>query len=642
MILGPLDDALGDKSNDERLPPGQRQRLELVQRNSVRLLKLVNTLLDFSRIEAGRTQPMREPTDLAVLTRELASVFESAMADAGLRFVVDAPALPQPVFVDRTMWEKIVLNLLSNALKFTLEGEVVVTLRSSDGEVELEVRDTGAGIPATEIPNMFTRFHRISGVQARSHEGSGIGLALVKELANLHGGTVHVASELGKGSTFKVRLPHGADTQQAREQLEPNTVDPIARRGAMPSVPEMFAQEASQWGSRTAGSPDSPVASPAVPHPAGPDPALAPRILVVEDNPDMASYIKGILTPLWTVEVAPDGLAALDTIRTNPPDLVLADVMMPRMDGLQLVQAIRANPAMAALPIILLSARASEEASVGGLEAGADDYLAKPFTTRSLVARVRVHLELARMRRERAEQQEQLQQMQRLKEMTRFKTQFINTAAHELVTPLTPLRIAARMIAKKNNDPAQAKNMALLTRNLDRLQRLVQDLLDASKLDAAKVAIKKSDVDISRTVSDVVELFKEVAQESGVGLQVRLDPHLLVQADPDRMFQIIQNLVSNAIKYSTAGGSVTVETRRGLEGGVQLEVRDTGIGIDPDFLPHMFTPFSRSHLKSDPIQAGTGLGLYITKGLVELHGATIHCRSEGPGKGTSFTVDFPG
>ena len=206
LMMGPLEDAVADS---QHLSTPNRERLELAHRNSLRLLKLVNTLLDFSRIEAGRIQASYEPTDLAQLTAELASVFRSAIERAGMRLVIDCPALPEKVYVDREMWEKIVLNLLSNAFKFTFEGQIEVSLRCADSAVEMTVRDTGTGIPANEIPKLFERFHRVKGARGRSYEGSGIGLALVQELVHLHGGNVRIESEVDRGTAFTVTIPLG-------------------------------------------------------------------------------------------------------------------------------------------------------------------------------------------------------------------------------------------------------------------------------------------------------------------------------------------------------------------------------------------------------------------------------------------------
>jgi signal transduction histidine kinase len=205
LMLGPLEDALA-----AQLPGEQRDRLDVAHRNSLRLLKLVNSLLDFSRIEAGRAQASYEPVDLSAFTVELASNFQSACERAGLKLVIQCPPLPEPVYVDRDMWEKIVLNLLSNAFKFTFEGRIEVTMHTQDRSAVLSVRDTGAGIPEQDLPRLFERFHRIEGQRSRTHEGSGIGLALVQELVNLHRGQILVESEAGRGTTFTVIVPFGS------------------------------------------------------------------------------------------------------------------------------------------------------------------------------------------------------------------------------------------------------------------------------------------------------------------------------------------------------------------------------------------------------------------------------------------------
>jgi signal transduction histidine kinase/FixJ family two-component response regulator len=385
LLLGPLDDILAD--DDDALGPDQREQLSVAHRNGLRLLRLVNNLLDFSRIEAGRVQAAFVATDLARMTADLASSFRSATERAGLRLVVDAVSLPADLttYVDRDMWEKIVLNLLSNAFKHTFEGEIRVGVRpANSGEaVELYVEDTGTGIPPEELPRLFERFHRVQGAQSRTQEGTGIGLALVQELVRLHGGTISVESELGRGSQFTVAIPTGS------AHLPAERIALAAATSTTRSNVSAFAEEAQRW----LPTEEAPVLD------TGPKRG---RIVLADDNADMRDYLARLLARRYEVEAVADGLAALAAARDNPPDLVLTDVMMPRLDGFGLLRELRDDPATREVAIILLSARAGEEAEAEGLERGADDYLVKPFSARELLARVDGRVELARARREKS------------------------------------------------------------------------------------------------------------------------------------------------------------------------------------------------------------------------------------------------
>jgi PAS domain S-box-containing protein len=390
LMIGPIEDALAEA---HVLPAEQRERLDLAHRNSLRLLKLVNSLLDFSRIEAGRIEAVYEPTDLSTLTAELASNFRSAVDRAGLQLRIDCPRLPA-AHVDRDMWEKIVLNLLSNAFKFTFDGHIGVSLRkAADGNaLELVVEDTGVGIPDHELPRLFERFHRIDGQRSRSFEGSGIGLALVQELVHLHGGTIAADSQVGRGTRFTVRVPLGSTHLPAERVGSERRLASSALRAGI------YVEEALRWLPGSAGALEPRAAD--AEEAAHPLRVTEARILVVDDNADMREYVQRLLGSRWQVETAADGAEALQAIRRQPPDLVLSDVMMPRLDGYGLLRALRADPAVRDLPVILLSARAGEEARVEGLDAGADDYLTKPFAARELIARVNANLELAHVRRE--------------------------------------------------------------------------------------------------------------------------------------------------------------------------------------------------------------------------------------------------
>jgi signal transduction histidine kinase len=363
LMLAPLEDALADAR--EPLPDTQRDRLTVVRRNGHRLLKLVNALLDFSRLEAGRAQAAYEAVDLPALTAELASNFQSACERAGLSLVIECTGWDADAegaaWVDREMWEKVVLNLLSNAFKFTFQGAITVTLRAVDGHAELSVSDTGVGIPAEAVPRLFGRFYRVESSRGRTYEGSGMGLSLVRELVRLHGGHVHVSSALGQGSTFTVSLPLG------NAHLPPDRLlDDRTERSSVTGA-SAFVEEALRW-LPGAGEAADLAAGPAKQPAAAPAPR--PRVLWADDNADMRNYVRRLLEPRYDVRAVGDGEAALSVARVWPPDLVLSDIMMPRMDGVELLRRLRDDPRTRETPVILLSARAGEESRVEGFATG--------------------------------------------------------------------------------------------------------------------------------------------------------------------------------------------------------------------------------------------------------------------------------
>ncbi len=380
LLLGPLH----DHSTDPALPDAVRRDLAMAERNGRRLLKLVNSLLDIARLEAGRMTASFEATNLAALTRDLVAMFQSAADAAGLDLVVDCPDLAEPAHVDREMWEQIVTNLCANALKYTPSGSVTVRLRRSGDSARLDVIDTGIGISADEADRIFDRFRRAQAPGARSQEGTGIGLALVRELVDLHGGTIGVDSAPGAGSTFTVVVPLRGEPDPAADRARSLSTSPVDVVDALDAV--------LRGGSIDADRPDR----------STPAPTLAGEqasVFVIDDNADMRAYLAGLLGR-ERVTTFDDARVALDAARRMPPDVILTDVMMPGLGGFAFLEQLRGHPATARIPVILVSARAGEEATIEGLEAGADDYIVKPFTGRALLARVRSHLELAALRRD--------------------------------------------------------------------------------------------------------------------------------------------------------------------------------------------------------------------------------------------------
>ena len=747
LMLGPLEALAGERG----LPAAAREQLEVVHRNGLRLLKLVNTMLDFSRIEAGRVEAVFEPVDLAELTADLASTFRSAMTAAGLQMRVDCPPLGERVFVDRDMWEKIVLNLLSNAFKFTLVGEISVELRRVGERVRLQVRDTGIGIPREAVARVFERFHRVEGRRGRIHEGTGIGLALVWELVKLHAGTIEVASEVDVGSTFTVEVPLGAAHLPAEQvHAEPSSrrsaSEPPTPPGALLARTAPFLEEAGRWAPETGAAPAVDAGGP------------AGRIVLADDNADMRDYLRRLLGERWTVEAVGNGVHALAAIQRRRPDLVLTDVMMPQLDGFGLVAALRADEATRDLPVLMLSARAGEEARLEGLQAGASDYVVKPFSARELVARVEAlvlrnqvrtiaEAESRRLARvftqapvgiallrgpthvfelanpsylaligsrdvvglpirealpdlaaqgiyelldgvfatgepfvarslravlQRAPGREpeesffdlvyqpmrgadgavegiavvcfDVTELARARRdavaANQAKDEFLAMLGHELRNPLAPI-VTALQIMRLKGAEGVGREQALIERQVRHLVGLVDDLLDVSRITSGKVELRRSSVELAAVVSRALEMASPLLEQQRHDLKVTVArAGLTVDADPGRLAQVVANLLTNAAKYTPAGGKIAVDGRR-EDDMVALRVRDDGIGIEPDMLARIFEPFTQARQAIDRSHGGLGLGLTIVRSLVAMHGGEVAVTSAGRGLGSEFVVRLP-
>jgi signal transduction histidine kinase len=656
LMLGPLEEVLTEAH--ERLSPAGHEQLITIRRNAVRLLRLVNTLLDFSRIEAGRVQAVYEPTDLARFTSEVASVFRSAMERAGLRFSVECQPIAQPVYVDRDMWDKVVSNLLSNAFKFTFEGVVAVTLKPANDAVELQVRDTGVGIPADQRERVFERFHRIEGTQARTYEGSGIGLALVQELVKLHGGSVRVDSVLGQGSKFTVTIPRGtahlpADRIQAARSMTSTAI------GA-----KVYAEEAERWLPDERGAEITPAPLPTMDTLGRSSPAQSPAhrelIVVADDNADMRQYLRHLLEDRYHVESVADGQQALEATRRLRPALVLADVMMPRLDGFALLRAIRDDMAVASVPVILLSARAGEESRVEGLQAGADDYLVKPFTSRELLARVEAHLKLASQRREATEREERLrgeaeleheklrasQELRELQEelahANRMATmgQLAASIAHEVNQPIGAARnnahAALRFLASQKPDLAEVT---------EALESVVSetyragDIISRIRDQVRKAPPQMSRVDLNDAIEEVITLVRGELSKSRVSIRLQLGAGLSPgHGDRVQLQQVVLNLILNAIEamVSVEDGAreLVISTEASLPDDLLVAIGDSGPGVAAEDRERVFDSFYTTKV------GGVGIGLSICRSIVDAHGGRLWAEAHEP-RGAIFRFTLP-
>jgi len=750
LMLGPIQNLLAEINGP--LTATQHNEVDILQRNAGRLLKLVNALLDFSRIEAGRAQAIYAPTDISGVTRELAGAFRSAIEHAGIGFEVACDTIDEPVFVDRDMWEKIVLNLLSNALKFTFSGSIRIELHRRGDGVVLSVTDTGTGIPESELTRIFERFHRVEGAKSRTHEGTGIGLALTHELVRLHGGTIAVESQVDQGTQFVVAIPFGS-AHLAQDRVVRTPLPASAHYTATP-----FVDEAARW----------------LPDPVLDDtaPATEPRgagrwerVLVADDNADMREYLRQLLRD-WEVTAVSNGLAALEQARSNPPHLILTDVMMPELGGFELLRELRADPRTAAIPVLMLSARAGEEARVSGLDAGADDYLIKPFGARELIARVRSLLNLSRARREAELQKQHLRSLfmqaptpivilrgpqhviefanpltwriwgrseseilnrpllEALPELgdqpfvalldgvlhsgvpyvgketptrldrrgdgiqetvylnfvyaplrgvddqiegvlviafdvtdevtarnemsqlrtaaeaaSRTKDQFLAILGHELRNPLAPILTALQLMTLRG-EGAALKERTVIDRQVRHLVRLVDDLLDVSRIARGKIELRHQMIELSDIVNLAVESASPLLEQRHHRLTVDVSGGLLLRGDATRLTQVVANVLSNAAKYTEPRGVIAIAAR---QDGTHLELRvkDSGIGISAEMMPHVFEMFAQERQALDRSHGGLGLGLTIVKSLVELHHGTIEAHSDGVGHGSEFVIRLP-
>ncbi|HEY5745491.1 MAG TPA: ATP-binding protein [Chryseolinea sp.] len=383
LLLAPVEDVL----SDTRLDTETKARMEVAYRNALRMQKLVNTLLEFSRIEAKRIDGKFQQVDICNLTEDLASTFRSAIERAGMRLAIRCETVTAPVYVDPDMWERIILNLVSNAFKYSKQGEIAVIVGQRGNDIEVSVSDTGIGIPADQLDKIFNRFHRVDHPGGRSQEGTGIGLAMVKELVKLHHGTIAVTSTLGEGSLFTVAIPAGKD-HLSSEQIDQSAGSASFKHSAA------FVEEALRWIPSGQGTTEKEIR---VALPSG---RARSKVLLADDNADMLDYVERLLSEQFDVITASDGEEAYRKTIESRPDLVLSDVMMPRLDGFGLLEKVRSHPEIKNTPLIFLSARAGEEAKVEGLDAGADDYLIKPFSARELMVRVSNLIRINQVRRE--------------------------------------------------------------------------------------------------------------------------------------------------------------------------------------------------------------------------------------------------
>ena len=607
LLLGPLQDILDSPAST--LAPSSRNVLDVARRNALRLLKLLDTLPGFSRSESGRTGVAREAADLAAFTAELTGNFRTVCDEAGLRLIVDCPPLSQTVSLDRDVWETIVLNLVANAFKSTIEGSIEVRLRAQDGNVQLSVSDTGAGMPQSETQYVFDHFDRAARAPNGPSDRLGFGLAFVRELVHLQNGSIDVQSAPGRGTSFTVLLPLVAH-------------DPAARTGGEGRSESRPASTAKYGGAvGTEPSPTLPKAGrPAVAH----SPARAadspPRgyVVIAEDHDETREYLTHVLEAAgFVVDATADGTEALAICQARAPDALVSDVLMPGLNGIQLIERLRADERTAVIPVLLLSARGGEDSRIEGIAAGADDYLVKPLSGRELVARVDGAARLARLRRETARrEQERFRELSgRLVEVQEAERRQLSAELHDRTSPqLAAIHINLQML-----------NNLLSACETEDVRALLDDT--AGLIADTTLGIREISSNLRPTVLDdgglppaLAAYAQQFTQRTGVVVRLHTQnaTGALTPAMRSNLFRIVQEALTNCAKHAKAR-SVTIRLSTDSSHLLALTIADDGVGFDVER------------------HGAPGLGLVTMRERAEFLGGTFSLESK-PGQGTRIQV----
>ncbi len=646
LILGPTRTLL----TEQQLTEEQSQALEIVQRNAVTLLKQVNDLLSLAQLEMGGMTLNTTVVDLACLLRGCAAHFEAFAQERQLALTVEGPS-SLLACIDAEKFQHICLNLLSNAFKFAPKGGWIrCTLSQEEEQGIVIVEDNGSGVRSELRQAIFERFWQGSEDSARAFGGRGLGLAIVKEFVELHNGSITVGDSPEGGALFTVTLPLGA---VASVYPQPTALPiPVSEEQVSPFLRELSRKPQDEQGLlQTCQS-----ASLAEP---------APVVLVIEDYPDMAHFLVDILAPEYRVVVAEDGQDGLTKALSLQPDLMLCDLIMPRMSGEQFIEQVRTQQTLNAIPIMVLSAHADDTLRVRLLREGIQEYLVKPFFPEELRARIAnliamkqtrhvlqqevasQHQSLVLLAREVAlskrESQQAFFELQRVNEelvhASQMQRNFVAVVSHEFRTALTSIQGFSGLMSEEILSPAEVKEYATdIFSEANRLGRMITDLLDLERMKSGQMALTLERIDLNALIHKVLDYLRLISE--GHTFRLQLDDTLpACMGDSDKLAQVIANLLSNALKYSPGGGEILVGSRA-EQGTVLVWVQDHGVGIPSEFLEEVFVPYCRIDAGTTRYIKGTGLGLSISRQIIQMHGGHISVESS-LGQGSRFYFTLP-
>lgn len=648
LLIAPLE-SLIQRTNSVNRPQEERDLLGTMQGNAMRLLKLINDLLDLVRLESGRAKVRARRVNVSEFINGLATAVSPVAKDKRIQLNAHVDSSLGTVVSDPEKLERICLNLLFNALKFTAaNGRVSFSAMKEDNMLVIDVTDTGMGIPADQLPNIFSRFWQADTSSQRKFQGMGIGLALVKELAEVQGGTVSATSEVGKGTTMSVRLPLQQneaavveeDEEESHEQQgeeAPKNKDWIAdlyRRAEL--FPAMTSLQATLRPVETSIGR-----------------SRKPKLLIADDEPDMLRFLKSQLSATFEVLEAVDGQQAVDKAVQFLPDIILSDMMMPEKDGLQVCRDLRERTSTRSIPVVLLTARADEKTKLDCLAAGASDFLAKPFSLTEIMVRLKNLVDTRLYQKELVVQKQQLESaLEQIKETESMLVRNEKLASlgrlsagliHEINNPLNYARQGLHIIARSTKllpEEERADFTDTLKDVEDGVNRVIQIISDLRGFTRNTSQLNHS-FDLQTIVNTGLRFFSHIWKE-GIQREVDIPDELEVRGDSNQFVQVLINFIQNALdamatkKYPEGQApciKLSAFTRRDK---VIFSVKDNGPGIPQEIRDKIFDPF----FTTKDVGQGMGLGLAICNRIIADHGGRVEVLSQ-PGEYTEFVLELP-